>query len=149
MDTSHLRPSGKRPGSRKIVKVVADLLADLPIPAEQQRDSIWLVSLNREASTSVRMSSLAVKADAARSLFDICCRPLCWGIIDSGIDARHPAFFRWPRGTAADPSAPLASDDPAVMADWAERTRVKATYDFTRIRELMTPSKLRLCASGR
>ena len=53
---------------------------------------VYSVSLNREASPTVAQSTLAIKADAARRLFAISCRDLTWAVIDSGIDARHPAF---------------------------------------------------------
>ena len=49
-------------------------------------------------------------------------------MIDSGIDARHPAF--WDYG----PNAEHTDSD-----KWWERTRVTATYDFTRIRFLLDP----------
>ncbi|MGX7745098.1 S8 family peptidase [Rhodopseudomonas parapalustris] len=71
---------------------------------------IFQVSLNRRADTALDRSVPAVKADAAQSLFRVACDRIVWGVIDSGIDGSHPA---------------LAG-------------RVKKTFDFTRIREIVT-----------
>src|SRR6185369_3527432 len=73
------------------VKAVAELLDGIDIPpADGPR--IWTVNLNRRATTTIYRSSVAVKADAARRLFEISCKDLVWAIVDSGIDATHPAF---------------------------------------------------------
>jgi hypothetical protein len=81
---------------------------------------LWSVSLNRQSFVATDRSVAATKADAARRVFDISCRDLAWAIVDSGIDAAHPAF----QG-AADPVTGLTS-------------RVRATYDFTRLRQLLS-----------
>ncbi len=88
---------------------------------------VWSVNLNREATTAVHRSRQAIKADAAERLFDVDSSSIAWAVIDSGIDARHPAFRRRDR----DARAPLA-----------KRTRVRATYDFTRIRLLLDPMRV-------
>ena len=87
---------------------------------------LWTVSLNRPAKTSVCFSALAVKADAARGLFNLRCDKLAWAVIDTGIDVRHPAFrIRDPDGR------PLPGDF---------SSRVQETYDFTRIRQILAGS---------
>jgi len=112
---------------------------------------VYLVNLNRTALLAVTRSAIAVKADAARRLFAIDCSQISWAVIDSGIDARHPAFlrtrdFKPPNPIGVDPRP----DDPRRMGgyeqgkypDWALHSRVKKTYDFTRIRDLLDPSNL-------
>lgn len=113
---------------KPIVRAVADLIRGVRPAAGKAR--IFLVSLNRDASPTVTRSMLAVKADAARRLFEISCRDLAWAVIDSGIDARHPAF----RKRKADES----SFDQA-FADGENRTRVEDTFDFTRIQDILDP----------
>jgi serine protease AprX len=64
----------------------------------------------------VRLSYQTIKADAAIKLFSISTADLTWAIIDTGIDANHPAFKT--------PDRDLPS-------------RVVATLDFTRLRDLL------------
>ena len=146
--------------ARRVVSQVAALVAEL-VPPEPGPAAVYVVSRNRPARSTVWRSTMAVKADAARRVFDLSCRDLTWAVIDSGIDARHPAFRK--RYVAADTGAarplPLTAkvtDDPldqpkhvrheawrkehpeAVrQQDWTDRTRVVGTYDFTLIRHLL------------
>jgi hypothetical protein len=55
-----------------------------------------------------------VKVDAALRVFEIDTSRICWAVLDSGIDLRHPAFH-----------------------DAKGRTRVRESYDFTRVRRLI------------
>ncbi len=106
---------------RPIVDAACDLLeSDLPV-LQARFASLWTVNRNRPAESAIKHSRRAIKADAARQLFDIRCDEMIWAVIDSGIDARHPAFRR-----------PDASDD----APLRKATRIKKTYDFTRLRPL-------------
>jgi hypothetical protein len=75
------------------------------------------VNFDRTVSTAVSYSGRTVKADVARKAFHIDCSHLTWAVIDSGIDARHPAFRAWGKD----------EDEPF-------RTRVVKTLDFTRIK---------------
>lgn len=123
------------------VKAVAALLKRvIPPPAGGAR--IWTVNLNRRATTTVYRSAVAVKADAARRLFEISCKELAWAIVDSGIDATHPAFRlrQDPDRTGRRP----IHEKPFEKVDgkWVNRTRVVATYDFRIIRQLLNPAKL-------
>ena len=93
---------------------------------------VWLVNINRPVRPAVWKSRLAVKADAAQLLFNVETKSLAWAVIDSGIDARHPAFFD---------DGPDKVD--GVSREWWDRTRVTATYDFTRIRFLLDPVSMR------
>ncbi len=115
-----------------LVRAAADMVrgVDSKWPA-----LVYSVNLNREASPTVAQSTLAIKADAARRLFEISCRDLTWAVIDSGIDAEHPAF------RLRDAQGKLESQVPFVTkAGKAENhTRVIETYDFTQIDLLLDP----------
>lgn len=146
---------------QRIVAKVGQLMTGL-VPVVEGHASVYSVSQNRRAGATVWRSKAAVKADAAGRLFNISCDDLSWAVIDSGIDARHPAFRRryrnrmrtemipvpLPRGTAEteldSEKAELHQDwlkehGPAPRSgDWSDRCRVVATYDFTIIRHLLT-----------
>jgi hypothetical protein len=77
---------------------------------------IWTVSLNRRAAPALTKSVPAVKADAARTLFNVNCSEIVWAVIDSGIDAIHPAF-RDAKG---------------------KQSRIRRSFDFTCIREIVS-----------
>lgn len=77
---------------------------------------IWRVDISRPASLATRTSRRTVKVDAAENVFDISCRGLTWAVIDSGIDANHPAF-----------------KDRSNGGFDATTSRVCMTYDFTRL----------------
>jgi serine protease AprX len=138
---------------KPIADAVADLISDLtpiseatpddasdrPITVETDRARIYSVSLNREATATVSRSTLAIKADAARRLFNISCSDLAWGIIDSGIDATHPAFrARHDKDGVKD--VPDENAFELNKGKWANQTRVMATYDFTQIDRLLDPA---------
>ncbi len=61
--------------------------------AERETPLIFQVSLNRRASPALEKSVPAVKADAARTLFEVKCDKIVWAVLDSGIDATHEAFL--------------------------------------------------------
>jgi serine protease AprX len=71
---------------------------------------VYQISLNRPAAAAIDKSVPTVKADAARRLFDIDSSKITWAVVDSGIDTDHPAFGG----------------------------RVKATYDFTHYRQIVS-----------
>jgi hypothetical protein len=100
---------------------------------------VYSVSLNREAGPTVFRSTLSVKADAARRLFAIDCSHLVWAVVDSGIDARHPAFRL--RDAGASPERPAVRKTPFATSNRTAQnnTRVKATYDFTGLHLLLDP----------
>lgn len=80
---------------------------------------IWQVSLNRRAMLALERSVPAVKGDAARALFKVKCDQIGWAVLDSGVDAGHPAFLQ-PDGTS----------------------RVVKSFDFTNIREIVSLDNL-------
>lgn len=111
---------------RKIVEAFQSLIPELHVGPDEAR--IYSVSRNRLATPAVIRSTLAIKADAGRRLFNISCAGLAWAIIDSGIDAKHPAFrTRTGLDGPADP-------DPF-------KSRVLRTYDFTQIDKWLDPKR--------
>jgi hypothetical protein len=112
---------------------------------EKRKPLVYLVNLNRPAELAITRSTLAVKADAARRLFELGCSKIAWGVIDSGIDASHPAFLDV---RSLDDPKKDPRDDTGYKKQgkkpfpWWKHTRVRATYDFTRIRMLLDPDLL-------
>jgi serine protease AprX len=86
---------------------------------------IFQVSLNRRVMSALDRSVPAVKGDAARTLFSVDSRKIAWAVLDSGIDGTHPAF---------------------LDAD-GKTSRVRKTFDFTRVRELVSVDNDRLTES--
>lgn len=135
------RRQGRRdagePNAMQLVEAVHQLVKGMDLEGIPEEPLVWVVSRNRPAGHAIWRSTLAVKADAARRLFQLSCKDLRWAVVDSGIDATHPAFrrrdareklyarpFEKPRGTAG---------------RTVNRTRILATYDFTRIRTYLDP----------
>ena len=103
---------------------------------------LWSISLNRRARPAIRLSVSSTKADAARLLFNVKCNELTWAVVDTGIDATHPAFARAQDPAAsADGKSKAASGTKPKKKGAAEEeiiaalnTRISKTYDFTRLR---------------
>jgi serine protease AprX len=115
------------------VEAFANLFQDLTHPQES-RGLLWTISLNRKASTSVWRSRMAVKADAASWLFAIKTAGIRWAVLDTGIDARHPAFARRkPDGTIVTGPEMDENSHPQFPS------RIVRTYDFLRIKDLLNP----------
>jgi len=116
-----------------LVEAVADLLRGV---APQNPDArIHMIALNRVCTPSISGSRLAVKADAAARVFDISCKDLRWAVMDSGIDARHPAF----RKRDKEGVAQKATEEGENAFD-GFLTRVRETYDFSKIHLLLDPN---------
>jgi serine protease AprX len=90
------------------------------------------ISRNRAVRPSISESVLAIKADATRRLFAIDCSSLCWAVLDSGIDAEHPAFAR--SGTEAERKGGGARP---AGARASPSSRVERVFDFTNVRDLL------------
>jgi subtilisin family serine protease len=124
------RAEARRAAARRLVAATRALVAGIEPPEEHSL--VFSVNRNRPAEVSVCDSALAVKADAARLLFEVRSADIAWAVVDSGIDARHPAFAkRKPGGepeTTGDERFPFA-------------TRVVATYDFSLVRYLLSPDR--------
>ncbi len=130
--------AARMPPARALVDAFGELFRVFPVNPDNPPNprSIWNVTLNREAAPMVNRSTKAMKADAGRRLFEISCRELRWAVIDSGVDATHPAFADWatPSEDAPHPDegfarAPLTAD--------RRRSRVVRTFDFAELRDLL------------
>ncbi len=103
-----------------LVDLAAQALGDLPRLPPPGRPLLWTINRNRPARLALWRSRNTINADAATLLFSLRCNDICWAVLDSGVDATHPAFrVRGPDGVPT------------------ERTRVRATYDFTRLRKIL------------
>lgn len=80
---------------------------------------IWSINLNRTVELSVYTSRKTAKFDAAEKLFECSGEGIRWAVVDSGIDATHPAF-RDRNGSDKEPF----------------KSRIIATYDFTRLNSI-------------
>lgn len=109
----------------EIVQTLTELF-DGELPPRLDMPFVWTVSLNRRATPALSRSVPAVKADAARTLFKVNCSGIVWAVIDSGVDATHYAF----RGTRMDEKTNTVP------------SRVKRSFDFTGIREIVTLDNL-------
>lgn len=76
-----------------IAKIMVEL-TDKMIADPTRQPLVWQVSLNRRALPALSKSVPAVKADAAKTLFNVDCSNIGWAILDSGIDGNHPAFMK-------------------------------------------------------
>lgn len=103
-----------------LVELAAKTLGGVPRLPAPGRPLLWAVNRNRPARPALYRSRNTIKADAATLLFELRCNDICWAVIDSGVDAAHPAFTL--RGADGKPTG---------------RSRVRASYDFTRLRELL------------
>ena len=110
-------------------------LFDQLVDAGQDSGIIWSISLNRAASSSVWRSRLTVKADAAARLFEAKSTGIRWAVLDTGIDATHPAFAR---RDAAGAKTTTARRGPAQQVDELN-SRIVRTYNFLNIKELLDP----------
>ena len=63
-----------------------------PTIDRRARHPVRAVTLNRRLTLAVSESRVTIKADAAEQLFGVDCSEIGWAVVDSGIDATHPAF---------------------------------------------------------
>lgn len=117
------KPSVRR-SEKQLLAAGRKLLEGATEPPE--KPSLKRVTRNRPAGKTVYRSRRTVKADAANRLFDVSCAELAWAVIDSGIDATHPAF------RLRDESGDLY--EKPFEGTEVNHTRVLATYDMTRLR---------------
>jgi hypothetical protein len=70
-----------------------------PVIDRRRRYPVVTVTTNRVAAPAVSRSRQTVKADAAETVFAVDCRAVGWAVVDSGINADHPAFAEWDTST--------------------------------------------------
>jgi len=91
----------------------------------EPRPLVFAVNTNRDARITITDSRATVKADAAQNLFQIATDGIVWGVIDCGIDAEHDAFV----------------NETGVGTTAAMRSRIRRTYDFTQLRQILATGK--------
>jgi subtilisin family serine protease len=109
-------------------RLTVNIILDHALPLLDEREHIEStpdetelighVSRNRMANPAVNLSVPAIKGDAVRNLFSATGSGITWAILDSGIEAQHPAF--------------------RDHAGSEHHTRIDAMYDFTRVREILS-----------
>ncbi|HEX8223029.1 MAG TPA: S8 family serine peptidase [Allosphingosinicella sp.] len=108
---------------------------------------VFQISLNRDASPAGDEGTLgqsvgAIKADAARALFSIRCKGISWAVLDSGIDQQHPAFWDyekiWKEEERAAKEGKVEDSANSGEKPQGKPHRIKATFDFRRIRAIMS-----------
>lgn len=103
------------PRTDEIVEGLLELISDISRGVDVTEEClIFQISLNRRAMTALEKSIPAVKADAARRLFGVNCEKIAWAVVDAGIDGSHVAFQK------------------------ENSSRIRKTYDFTRLRHVLT-----------
>ncbi|MFJ3616976.1 S8 family serine peptidase [Streptomyces iakyrus] len=103
------------PGAVRRPHPPAERVAD-----RRQKYPVVSVTTNRPATGAVVRSRRTIKADAAEQVFSVDTSSIGWAVVDSGIDARHPAFHDW--DTTGPTPRPL-------------RTRIARSFDFTGVRD--------------
>ena len=101
--------------------VLGSILATLSHEKEKPAPLAHQVSLNRRASMAISRSVSAVKADAVLRLFEISCSDIAWAVIDAGVQGNHKAFL-----------------------DSQGKFRVKASFDFSNYRKIVSLDNLRI-----
>lgn len=102
---------------------------------------LWQVNRNRKVEMSVFRSTQTVKADAAQRLFDVRGRGLTWAVVDSGIDAMHPAFRKRDRLGHA---LPRPFEERVTLrgrrrkVEIVNQTRVVKALDFSKLEQALT-----------
>jgi len=123
-------PADHAPGEEDLITSALKFMDGMVVGGISDEFMLWSVSNNRPAKPALRVSAATVKADAVRNLFKTSCKNLCWAIVDSGVDARHPAFIDREKAGAG------SLQKQHIPADLS---RVRRTYDFTKMRNLLDP----------
>jgi subtilisin family serine protease len=128
------------PSAKRRLTALEKLLDGREVAPVDSPHLLASVSRNRPATAAVNASRLAIKVDAAERVFQASTADLAWAVIDSGVDATHPAFRKRNREgvPAADPFLQQANPDDPGKVEAGNNTRVVATYDFLRLRDLQS-----------
>ncbi|AXA39439.1 S8 family serine peptidase [Rhizobium leguminosarum] len=102
---------------------------------EPDQKRIWLVNINRTASQTIFDSRKTVKADAAQRVFDTDGKGITFAVIDNGVDATHVGFLdKENQGVKRSEQ----NGTSLGLGDLRWSSRVRATYDFSRLRDLLS-----------
>jgi serine protease AprX len=123
---------------RKLTRRVLDELGH-PTDKPEAVQPLWSVSRNRKVKATLWRSRETVKADAASRVFPADTEGLAWAVIDSGIDATHPAFLQ----RKEDGKLPALP-----RGDFSAVTIVRETYDFTSLRDQIAATLAGKAAAG-
>jgi subtilisin family serine protease len=115
----------------------------------QPSDTPWTYTVNRNRPVALTVfdSMRTMKADAATRTFEATGKGIRWAIIDSGVDATHPAFRR--SDGDGQRHARAFERDPRSPSGWRTNTRVKKTYDFSAIRQRLPNEQRRALITGK
>jgi len=109
-----------------------------PAAVREPATGIFLISLNRPAAQTLFESRSTVKADAAYRVFEIDTTGIAFAVIDGGIDATHPAFLKRDKDATSGPPRRTSGPPRRLSQDECLKlSRVKATYDFTLLRDII------------
>lgn len=108
-----------------------------------QCTSLYSINRNRTLLLNSMVSRGTTKADAATRTFETTGKNVCWAVVDSGIDATHPAFRKV---TEDDEFVPPFESPHGVVRN---NTRIRATFDFTNIRDKLSQTQRRGLLFGR
>ncbi|MCP5030653.1 MAG: S8 family serine peptidase [Actinomycetia bacterium] len=127
--------------NEELVQALFELLDDAEFDENKEipEPSLHSVNRNRKTITTMFRSIPTVKADAAQQLFDVRGGQITWAILDSGIDATHYAFRkRNEKGEALETPFEKREAKRSKSVVFDNNTRVVRTFDFTRIRPLVS-----------
>lgn len=131
-----------------VTAAVLKFFGDLDVEHLDLTYPLYSVSRNRVATGTISRSVMAVKGDAARRLFNIDCSDIGWAIVDSGVDATHPAFRKRDPKTGL----PFKPEVEGIGAWIKDHSRVVRTFDLTEIRRTLnvhsTPAERVQSAAG-
>ena len=135
-ESAEKKPDQKQPDNvinEQREAAFSNLLERLSAP-QDKRGLLYSISRNREATTGIWRSRMAVKADAAARLFDVDTKGICWAVLDVGIDAEHEAFRR--RKNKEIITEPEFDENGRTQFS----SRIVRTYDFLRVKNLLDPT---------
>lgn len=113
---------------REGIRYIQNVLWDVdPYDKGAEVAPLWQLFSDRKVESALMNSRGVVKADAAHQVFQIDTGEIRWAVIDSGIDATHPAFQ-------------IKGVPFPEFGSFAAATRVVRTLDFNRLRELTSIS---------
>jgi len=131
-DTSDEEASAQQQDVRKVTGEMLEILGHPDDAMERTVWPLWSVSRNRLVKATLWRSRQTVKADAASRVFPADTEGLAWAVVDSGIDAKHPAFRR----------RKANGDLRKLTENFGENTIVRSTFNFTGLRRTIAAAMM-------